>query len=232
VTPVYNEEAIITDVLNKWTKELQRLKIDYQIHVYDDGSKDNTLQILKRISCENQNIIVHNKLNSGHGPTIIQGYRENSVKKWIFQMDSDDEIAPESFENLWAKRCEYDLLIGRRNRPHQPFTRKLISFVSRLVVRTFYGNKVYDVNSPYRLIRTERFRNIFHALPDNMFAPNLVISGVASLKNMDVYEIPVKQHERTTGVTSIRSMALLKGALKSLIQTIRFRFESDNKCRS
>ena len=35
------------------------------------------------------------KTNSGHGPTILLGYRENSDCAWVFQMDSDDEMGPE-----------------------------------------------------------------------------------------------------------------------------------------
>lgn len=100
VIPVYNEEGAIENVINKWTKELNSLGIDFQIHVYNDGSKDNTLQILKHIAKKNNRLILHDKKNSGHGPTIILGYRENSNVKWIFQIDSDDEIKPETFEDL------------------------------------------------------------------------------------------------------------------------------------
>ena len=65
---------------------------------------------------ENKDLIVHDKLNSGHGPTILQAYRENSDADWIFQTDSDDEIGPEQFEDLWRSRDNYDFLIGRRVR--------------------------------------------------------------------------------------------------------------------
>ena len=42
VIPVYNEEESIAAVLNKWTGELNRLSIDYHIHVYNDGSNDGS----------------------------------------------------------------------------------------------------------------------------------------------------------------------------------------------
>lgn len=225
VMPVFNEEEAIANVINKWTKELQKLRINFKIHAYNDGSIDNTLQILNHLASENKNLIVHDKLNTGHGPTIIQGYRENSDVEWIFQTDSDDEIGSEMFEDLWKKRHKYHFLVGRRKSLQRSLTRKLISSISRLIVRIFYGNRVYDVNAAYRLMRSKQFKDLFFALPDNLFAPNVIISGFASIKKLDVYEAPVRYNKRTKGKTSIKKMKLLKAALKSAYQTIMYRFK-------
>lgn len=225
VMPVYNEAGIISEVINKWVKTLKKLDIVFQLHAYNDGSKDNTIQILYQLAQENKNLIVHDKLNSGHGPTILQAYRENSDGDWIFQTDSDDEIDSEEFDNLWRNRDNYDFLIGGRVRSRQPLARKLISIASRLIVRIFYGSKVYDVNSPFRLMRTKAFDNLFLLLPENMFAPNVVISGMVSLYNLRAYEIPVQQKGRTTGEVSIKKLKLIKAALKSSLQTITCRFK-------
>jgi dolichol-phosphate mannosyltransferase len=225
VMPVYNEEGAIRGVINKWTQELFRLGIDFKIHAYNDGSKDDTLSILNQLASENRNVIVHDKLNSGHGPTIIQGYRENSDAEWIFQIDSDDEIGTESFEDLWKNRERFDFLIGKRIRSRQPLARKLISSMSRIIVKLLYGDKVYDVNSPYRLMKTKAFKKVFSSLSNDMFAPNVVIAGVVSLANIKCYEIPAQQRERVTGEVSIKKMKLLKVALQSFQQTIAYRFK-------
>ena len=50
VMPVYNEAGIISEVINKWVKTLKKLDIEFQIHAYNDGSKDNTLQILNKLA--------------------------------------------------------------------------------------------------------------------------------------------------------------------------------------
>ena len=50
VVPVYNEEGSISDVVKKWTNTLDRMKIDYRMSVYDDGSRDATGKILERLS--------------------------------------------------------------------------------------------------------------------------------------------------------------------------------------
>lgn len=224
VMPLYNEEGAIGTVIRKWTEELQKLKIHFLIHAYNDGSKDGTLHILNDLAAENKRLIVHDKPNSGHGPTVLLGYRENSDAEWIFQIDSDDEIGPEKFGELWKNRDQYDFLIGRRTRANQPFVRRVISAASRAVVRIFYGSEVFDVNSPYRLMRTEVMKNLFFSLPANMFAPNIVISGMASLKKLRVYEIRVLQKERITGEVSIKKFKLMKAALKSFWETIAYRF--------
>ncbi|MBF0300840.1 MAG: glycosyltransferase, partial [Oligoflexia bacterium] len=78
VMPVYNEEGAVGEVIKKWALKFQELKIDYEIHVYNDGSRDNTGNILDKIKANNplMNLIIHHKINSGHGPTILQGYGE------------------------------------------------------------------------------------------------------------------------------------------------------------
>jgi glycosyltransferase involved in cell wall biosynthesis len=223
VIPVYNEEGAIANVVGKWTNTFDRLKIDYKIHIYNDGSKDNTLSILQEISKNNPAIIVHDKPNSGHGPTILKGYRENSNSTWLFQIDSDDELGPEAFEELWNNRNNYDFLIGERTERNNPLTRKIISAISRLTISILYGRRVYDVNSPYRLMRCEKYRDYFHKIPENTFAPNVIISGITALKKLRVFKTTVKYNFRTTGEVSIKKIKLLKAAIKSFWQTVIFR---------
>lgn len=228
VMPVYNEEGAIANVLEKWTKELDRLNIDYVINVYNDGSKDNTSIILKDFALKNERVIAHDKLNSGHGPTILKGYIDSTDAAWIFQIDSDDEMGPENFERLWRQRGQYDFLIGRRKDRNNPLARRIISFISRMVVRVFYGKGVWDVNSPYRLMRTEKFSDLFDQIPEMTFAPNLIVSGFANKNKMRILEIPVEHQNRQTGEVSIKKWKLFKAALKSFAQTIIFSKEIMN----
>jgi len=228
IMPVYNEEGAIVAVLDQWLKMLDGLiDADYQIHVYNDGSKDGTKEILARYVEGKQNkLIVHNKPNSGHGATILQGYRENSPNAdWLFQIDSDDEMGPELFPELWKRRRDYDFLLGIREGRKQALPRKIISLVSRLVVRLFYGNQtVWDVNSPYRLMRSEAFSRIYQEIPTNTFAPNVIISGMVAKIRLRYYQQLVPQRDRQTGEVSIKKWKLFKAAVKSFWQTIQFAF--------
>ena len=150
VMPVYNEQDAIGPVLEKWNCALAALSIEYVIRPYNDGSKDDSLDVMNKIAESRQRIDVHDKPNGGHGHTILTGYREasNDGFDWIFQIDSDDEMGPEKFNDLWNRRDEYDFLVGIRDGRVQALPRKLISLVSRLCVRLFYGKSIWDVNSP------------------------------------------------------------------------------------
>lgn len=225
VMPVYNEQEAIGPVLEKWAVALDSLKIDYVIRPYNDGSKDNSLSVMREVAKNLPRVDVHDKPNGGHGNTILTGYREAAVDgyDWIFQIDSDDEMGPEKFGELWEKRGDFDFLVGIRDGRVQALPRKIISFVSRCCVKIFYGRKtIWDVNTPYRLMRTSALRDVFEAIPLTTFAPNVIISGMVARKRLCFFETRVPQHDRTTGEVSIKKWKLLKAAAKSFGQTIRF----------
>ena len=226
VMPVYNEAEAIGPVLKKWMAMLDTLGIRYRIRAYNDGSKDATGKILAEVAeASGGRVLAVDKPNSGHGPTILRGYREAAEdSEWVFQIDSDDEMGPESFPELWAKREDYDFLVGRRDGRRQPLARKVVSFVSRLSVRLFYGKGIWDVNTPYRLMRAEVFAPFYAQIPDDTFAPNVILSGLAARHRLRLLEIPVPQHDRTTGEVSIKKWKLLKAAARSFAQTILFAF--------
>jgi dolichol-phosphate mannosyltransferase len=224
VMPVYNEEGVIAEVISKCTAMLSRVVERFEIHAYNDGSRDQTLSILHRLKETNPHLVVYDKPNSGHGPTVLKGYREACEAEWIFQMDSDDELGPEPFETLWKQREEYDFLIGRRIGRYQPLARQIMTHVSRLLIALLYGRGVYDVNCPYRLMRSEPFRACFFSLPEHTFAPNLIVTGYAVMKGMACFEIDVPFQGRRTGEVSIKKWRLMKAAVTSLWQTVRYRF--------
>lgn len=228
IMPVYNEESIIKSVLQSWIIKLDSMRLNYEIHTYNDGSKDRTAEILADCSEKYpEKIIVHNKKNSGHGPTILQGYLENADSaEWIFQIDSDNEMLPDYFNLLWNQRMNYDFLVGKRDGRQQPLSRKIVSFISRLCVRLFYNKSIWDVNTPYRLMRTAAFKEIFKIIPGNTFAPNVIISGMAGRKNFRCFETPIPQQERQTGEVSIKKLKLFKAAVLSFRQTVNFSFLS------
>nr|HPI54719.1 glycosyltransferase [Chitinophagaceae bacterium] len=73
--PVYNEQDSILIVLMEWRKKLDDLGLDYTLCVLNDGSKDNTLNILQGFSNVYPQLKIVNKENSGHGQTCVYGYK-------------------------------------------------------------------------------------------------------------------------------------------------------------
>lgn len=226
VMPVYNEQAIVGAVLRKWSRMLDGMNIDYEIRPYNDGSTDASLTVMQEAAAGLPRVNVRDKPNGGHGQTILTGYRESVADgfDWVFQLDSDDEMGPEKFADLWQRRADCDFLIGRRAGRRSAWPRWIVSFVSRLCVRICYGKSVWDVNSPYRLMRVAAFAEDFRRMPLSTFAPNVILSGMAARRKFRCLEIPVPQHERTTGEVSIRKLRLLKAAIRSFVQTVAYAF--------
>jgi len=224
IMPVYNEEACVQAVFESWDKMLRALEIRHTIHVYNDGSTDATARALECFA-NNATVQVINKSNSGHGPTILHGYKMSvSQAKWVFQCDSDDEICPDSFPQLWNKRNDYDALFGYRVNRVQSKGRALISAVSRWVVRVLCGGQVKDVNTPFRLMKADLLATFIHRLPDDTFAPNVIITGELNRRTKKILNVPVPHNQRRTGQVSIVRWKLWKMAFLSLMQTIRYFF--------
>ncbi|MCK5074199.1 MAG: glycosyltransferase family 2 protein [Bacteriovoracaceae bacterium] len=224
IMPFYNEEQNASTTVHTWIEELGKLNISFKLAAYNDGSKDNTGKVLHKLERDIPELTVIDKENTGHGPTILSGYRENLNSKWIFQTDSDNELPASSFPDIWLNRHNYDFLIGIRKNRQSPLSRKIITGISRLVVTLFYGRGVHDVNSPYRLMRSSFLRSIVTKIPENTFAPNVIISGLAVLHNLRIYNTPVPHTPRQMGEVSIKKWKLLMAALTSFRQTILFRY--------
>ncbi len=223
VIPVYNEEACIAQVLGDWTAALDELKIDYRIIALNDGSRDRTQEILGEMPPTPRLELV-DKPNSGHGPTILMGYRSAvQAAEWVFQCDSDNEMPASHFKRLWEIRDSYDALFGFRTGRKSSIDRKIVSFLSRLVAGMLFGTGVKDVNVPYRLIRAEILEKIISDIPPDTFAPNIIISGMLCKSGAKIANIPVPHVLRKTGKVSIGNIRLWKFSFQSLVQTLKYK---------
>ena len=226
VMPVYNQEDTIGNVIEEWVDALSGLGAPLLLHVYNDGSTDGTGAILDRLAGTHDALRIHHKANAGHGPTILQGYRENAHAMWIFQVDSDDEVSAAHLETFWRHRHTYDFVIANRRGRQASASRKLLSGVARFLVHFLYGVGVHDVNAPYRLLRLAAFKPCFSAIPKRFFAPNLVITGYAVLHDLKTLERDVPHRSRVTGDVTRSTWHIVKGSLLALGQTIAFRLHS------
>lgn len=223
VMPVYNEADCIAGVVRSWSDTLCSLGINAEILVLNDGSKDETAAALSAFN-GNPRVRVINKANSGHGPTILEGYRDAVARaQWVFQIDSDDEMRPDAFANFWRRRAKYDAIFGIRAARQQDKARRMLSAGSRLAVKLLFGRGVRDVNVPYRLMRADKLAPIVAAIPPDTFAPNILISGVLGRNRRRITNLPVLHENRKTGTGSLTNSKVWKVAARSLGQTLRFR---------
>jgi glycosyltransferase involved in cell wall biosynthesis len=223
VIPVYNEEACIETVIKSWYDMLSDLNMNFLIIALNDGSQDGAADVLARFA-DNERISIINKKNSGHGSSILMGYHKAvKIAQWVFQCDSDDEMKADYFPKLWAERQKYVALFGVRENRTQNLARKLISAVSRLTIKLLFGKGVIDVNTPYRLMRSDVLKPIIKQIPANTFAPNLIISGTLAQSELSLYHVPIPYQSRKTGKVSIIKWQLWRAAILSFWQTLRCR---------
>ena len=221
VIPVYNEADCIDAVAHSWLDMLNRLGMSFTLLLINDGSKDRTEEKLQ-ILVDHPRARILSKANEGHGPTILKGYRLACADStWVFQVDSDDEISADFFPELWAKRSEVDCVFGIRQGRKQTGGRRLLSGGSRLLIRLLCGDGVFDVNVPFRLIRSECLSPMLDCLPPDMFAPNVAISGLAQRRGLRIANVPVMNRERRTGATSLVSWGVIRVGLLSMVQVGR-----------
>jgi len=223
VMPAYNERECIEHVVQSWLSVLDSLHVSYIVTVLDDGSTDGMEEALSLFE-HDARVRVIRKPNSGHGPTILAGYAIACREaEWVFQCDADDEMPAEAFPGLWERRDGYDALFGYREARVQGTGRRLISAASRFIVGLLYGRTVRDVNTPYRLMRSEVLAPLIDVIPADTFAPNVTISGGIALAGLRVLNVPVEHQHRRTGSVSIVRWRLWKSALRAAWQTVRIR---------
>jgi len=164
VIPCYNEEDVIIET-NKILSKLTEIWIDkkilssYEVIYVNDGSKDNTLNILKNIAYKNQNIkIISLSNNFGHQAALTAGLHHASGDV-IVTLDADLQDPPEVIENMIEKYREgYEIVYGVRKERQED------SFFKRVTAHSFYKlmkwmgvNFVYN-HADFRLISNDVLR--------------------------------------------------------------------------
>jgi dolichol-phosphate mannosyltransferase len=224
VIPVYNEEACIARVIGSWRTLLARMGLSYRMIVLNDGSQDRTAAQLESFG-NDPAIEVIQQANTGHGPTILRGYRRAvESADWVFQCDSDEEIRTDYFPDFWQRRDGLDAVLAVRRRQAQTVSRAVVSAASRGIVALLFGNGIRDVNVPYRLLRATTLKKMIAGIPPGTLAPNIIISGSLARARLPVLEVPVSWEGRRSGTTSLARLKLWRFAARAFIQILIFRF--------
>ena len=208
IIPAYNEEKSILKVCEGIWNYNKNNKDNYDIIVINDGSKDNTEEILEK------NNIPHIKLirNLGIGGAVQTGYKyakENNYDVAV-QYDGDGQHNIEYVKELIKpiEEGKANMVIGSRfvenietfkSSAARRIGIKIISFFIKLVT----GKKIYDTTSGMRAIDSKIIAKFSEDYPTEYPEP---ISTVKALRaGYTLLEKPVKMNERKEGVSSIRA---------------------------
>ena len=217
VMPAYNEEENIETTAIDWYLSLIKYDKNAKLLVVNDGSKDNTLNILYKINKVYPNIIPIAKENGGHGSAVLKGYEE-AIKynpTWVFQTDSDGQTNPDEFEILWNNRNKKEILIGQRTKRKDGFSRFVVTRILRFILYVIYGVWIKDANSPFRLMKTTTLKNTLKLIPYNNL-PNIYLSIAFYKLGDEIYYFPISFIERQGGVNSINIKKITKIGLKAI----------------
>ncbi len=177
--PVYNEEKNLERVL----KGCFPYQLD--IIVVDDGSRDQTPNIVKRLkkTCYPSLILLQHPKNKGKGAALKTGlqYALNQGYQGVITLDGDAQHDPREIKKFlqMVEKEKPDLIIGDRFQNHQgmPFVRWLTNYTTSRIISWLAGQRVEDVQSGFRYLSSRVIKNI--PLETNNFdtEPELILKA-------------------------------------------------------
>jgi dolichol-phosphate mannosyltransferase len=213
--PVYNEEEAVSNVIEEWYKAFTGTKLSFTFCILNDGSKDNTLNLLKKYETKYPRIKLIDKPNTGHGQTCVYGYKlalENEAD-WIFQIDSDGQCDPQYFPQFVALAKDHKAIYGLRKTRDDGFKRVFISKFVRLFTLVATGQWVRDANVPYRLIHESIMKNIAYKVPPDFHLANIYVS-VLTNKQEKIKWVNIHFKDRSGGSPSVKTFSFVKHGFK------------------
>lgn len=216
VVPCYNEE----DTIKLFLAEAHRVELqlgnqlDFEYIFINDGSKDNTLNVLKEISNYNSNVhYLSFSRNFGKESAMLAGL-EHARGDFITVMDADLQDPPELLIAMYDKIQEgYDVVGTRRkNREGEPPIRTFFSKLFYKVINIISDTKIVDGARDYRLMTKQVVDSILEMGEVNRFS-----KGIFAWVGYDTYYIPYENRERVAGESSWNFWQLVRYSLEGYI---------------
>jgi glycosyltransferase involved in cell wall biosynthesis len=189
VIPVYNEELVLSQVLEGFSQ------YDYMLVVVDDGSTDNTYQIAQT----NNVHLLHHLFNLGQGAALQTGISYGLLfpeVKWIVSFDSDGQHQssdiPKLIDVLIREKC--DVVLGSRfmiggTANNISFIRKITLKFALFITQVTTGLKLTDTHNGLRAFTAEAAAKIY--ITQNRMAHASEILAQISRSKLKYCEVPV-----------------------------------------
>lgn len=199
IIPAYNEEKRLPPTLRDIDKYLKRQTYNYEIIVVSDGSTDKTVEIVKSLMPEIRNLkILDFKENHGKGFGVREGMLKAEGQYRLFT-DADNSTTIDQIEKMWPwLEKGYDVVIGSRDikgavlDPPQPWWRRLLGFVFRLLTQIICGTwGILDSQCGFKLFTSRVAEEIFPQCEINRFAFDPEVLVLAKKAGYKIKEVPV-----------------------------------------
>lgn len=197
VIPVYNEHENLPHLQQAVNDALMPLTKSWEVILVDDGSKDNSAEILETIASQDPQHfrVIILRRNFGQTAAIAAGI-DHAVGDVIVLMDGDLQNDPFDIPMMLQKLDEgYDVISGWRiNRQDKFLTRRLPSNLANWMISTVTGVPLHDYGCTLKAYRREVITS-FHLYGEmHRFIP-----AFANSVGAKILEVPVKHHARKYG---------------------------------
>ncbi len=195
IIPVYNSQGSLDLLASRLAKTLKNLNLTYEIIFVNDGSHDNSWDIICKLIEEQPYLKGLNLMrNFGQHNALLAGIR-TAQHEIIITIDDDLQHPPEEIEKLLTKYQEgYDVVYGSSKEEKQTFLRNMASQMTKLAFQSIMKVNVARKISAFRIFRTS-LRVAF----ENFHAPNPSIDVLLSWATTNFSYVDVKHEPRQIG---------------------------------
>src|SRR3972149_11883961 len=198
VLPAYNEAKNIEGTVSEAISYLREKFEQFEIIVVNDGSVDETREIVERLSLSNPKIVlVNHPKNLGYGSALRTGFERASLD-YIFFMDSDGQFDISDLDRLIPFIKDYEVIVGYREKRADPFIRSLNTWLYHLFIRLLFGLKIRDMDCAFKLFPRTAYYDIRPIKSGGaLFSAELIIK--LGKKGFKIKEVPVRHFPRRFG---------------------------------
>ena len=162
VIPLFNEEESLPE-LEAWIRRVvEEHGFSYEIIMIDDGSKDNSWQVVESLCQKNPNVRgIKFRRNYGKSAAMHIGF-EAAQGEVVITMDADLQDSPDEIPELRRMIIEdgFDLVSGWKKKRHDPLSKRLPSKLYNATTRFISGIQLHDMNCGLKSYRLSVVKSI------------------------------------------------------------------------
>jgi undecaprenyl-phosphate 4-deoxy-4-formamido-L-arabinose transferase len=222
VVTLYDEEATVEELYRRAIAALEEGGRPFELIFVDDGSTDATWTLVERIHDRDDRVrAVRFKRNFGQHPAMHAGLAR-ARGEILVTMDGDLQNAPEEIPRLVeAVEAGTDVASGRRTARHDAWGRTIPSRLINGMLRRFTGVAISDFGCAFNAYRRAAVEPMLGAIGKQKFTKALVLSGGASVVEVDVSHSPRQGSSRYSPLRLTRlALHVLAGFWPQPIQWI------------
>lgn len=205
VIPVFEEETSVEQLIPDIVQTLEKEDFTFEIVVVDDGSADETLNVLRSMRSkfpEHLRVALH-LYNKGNGSALRTG-TQVAKGEIVVYMDSDGQHSPTDITTLLSSIPPYDLVIGFRTRDYRGrWYRNVANRFYNRFASWLSGKEVKDLTSGFRAMRRKVLMHFLHLYPAR-FSTSSTITLAFLKAGYNVNFVPIDVQPRTVGRSKIR----------------------------